>query len=219
MYKLIIVAIFFCSSLYSQGESSSNIFSLEGLRITGGFAYSNVGGDYIKDQLDDIDGLKFKYVPGLSFGLEKDLPMEIIGGITYTKRGTKVVYKDADFDFKEESTNTASYLTLYIVKSFPVGGFEIFGGGEAGTFWKGKYKYKQSYAGESYSDTETYDREEWQDDLDGKLYDFGLIGGITFPINQQFAIQGSYYFGFLDVFEDEETRSRSFKVVVIYIIG
>ncbi len=216
MSKLIVIAIFFCTSLYSQEGFFSNIFSTEGLRLTGGFMYSTARGDDIKDLEDNYDGLDFKYQPGISFGVEKTHSSVIIYGITYTQRGFLRTYKEGSY--KEEEKNYINYLTLYIVKPFPMGGIELFAGGEVATFWKAKEKTKTTYAGESDTDTDVIDRGEWED-ANGNLYDYGIIAGIRFPINPQFIIQGSYYYGLSEVMDDFVASHRSFKVVVIYVIG
>lgn len=208
MKRIVILLLLLVTATFAQNNTSSSIFSLEGLRITGGMTYSSLLGP----DVEDYDELK--WVSGISFGLEKTLPIGIITGLTFTKRGWEE--RDSGDDWEYKFVAKLNYFTIYGVYPFNLGSISVFVGGEVGFFNKMKMKEvdKDDYYG-TRTNKETINRDEWGDN-DGALTDFGVLAGINYDINNQFGVQGSYYFGLVNLNEDLDIRNGTIKLVFIF---
>lgn len=196
------------SIVFGQNNAFSSIFSTEGLKITGGITYSK----WVGDDMDDVDDVN--WITGTSFGLEKMLPIGLVGGVTFTQRGVEMKEDETEYYYSSKIKTKINYFTIYSQYPISLGGFNAFIGGEVGFF--NKAKIKVTIDGDS--ETETVDRDEWEDG-DFKLFDYGLLVGAEMDANPNLSIRGSFYYGLADLNEDLSVKNGSFKVALIYYLG
>ncbi len=192
---------------FSQGITIDDIFSKKGLRLIGGFTFSNTNGEG--------DSTNIKYTPGFKFGAEKLLSGNILGGISYTQRGWKTSYKESDYS--GNNIWTLNYITTYITKQFTFKSVVVYAGAEIGYFWNANVNSnsRSNYNNESHSDYDAFDKNEWKN-IQGNIVDYGLLLGAIYSYNEKVDIVGSYYYGIPKLFNDEKFMNRSIQIFISY---
>jgi len=215
--------------LFSQ--NLTEVFSLNGLRITGGVGFSIVGGsDRNTDNIayflstvggsnyDDTDNLA--YLLGIRIGIEKVLPKGLIAGISYTERGFDNIgkYSEAHWLREWEEKIMLNYLTANLVQTLKMEGFSLFAGGEVGYLFSAWRKYKNSFSDGirtmNSPGTEVIN-DLWKDNK-GTMIDYGLIAGVRYEYNPRLTLIGSYYFGIPKLTREAYLKHRSFQINISY---
>ena len=194
---------------HQKTNNSSNL-DLLGFNVIGGITYSKVAGD---DAMDDVDNLM-----GFRFGLEQALSNGFIVGVTYSQRGFSASESEpyGNAPYSIDIKWKINYITGYALFRMPLNpNAELLAGGEVGAFWNGEVKSKSCYDGYCESDTEDIDDDDWRN-LDNNMFDFGLVLGGRFSINEQVSLVGTYYVGFADMNDDAEVNNRSFQISISF---
>ena len=139
----------------------------------------------------------------------------MIAGATYTQRGA--LYSDSADGMDMDVTFKINYLTGYVTKPFPMQpGFDLFAGMEVGYFLGANLKVKACYDGDCESEDEDYDGDDWADNLDGNMIDYGLVVGGQYTINQQMSIVGTYYFGLSSINTEDDLKNSGLTINIAY---
>ena len=103
-------------------------------------------------------------------------------------------------------------LTGYAIK--PVYQFspqiDLVVGGELGYFLSGNFEVCE----DSDCEDEDIDSDDW-DDADGNFFEYGLVIGGRYYINEKMSIVGTYYLGLPELTDDFlEASNRSFQIYI-----
>ena len=160
--------------------------------------------DYIDD--DDMQNLL-----GLKLGIEKPIGNNLISGFTFSQRGYKVEYGLSD---QEMNVN---YISGYLLKPKRLSSnFDLLVGLELGFLWGGKTKLKVCVEDECESDSESFDLEDWSEDMNGDMIDYGFVIGGRIPFSENISINSTYYYGLAHVFDNTDIKNRSFQIYLSY---
>ena len=220
---LIIIGLLSFSMAYAEVNGDKLKEELKsGLEVTGGVTYFSVAGD---DEDDDAESIM-----GLTFGAESTLASGLIVGLSYTQKGYGWSSSESEEDgyrieYTSEGSFSLSYLAGHVFYPVPMSDkLTILAGGEAGLFYKGKFEdeweYKATYNGEtieedSDSDSDTIDRDDW-DDEDGAGLDYGALVGVKYKVTPEASVVLTYYHGLIDLADDWEVANRGFNLYVSY---
>ncbi len=183
------------SLAYSQ-VSTDNKSILTGLYLSGGATSSTVSG-YDSDY-GDIERLI-----GVRMGLEAGFG-NLFAGATFTQRGFQSSFTGNEY--YSEDLWQLNYTTGYVYNLFPVSedlGFLV--GAEAGFLNNCKQILKECSTGDcsedEFNNTTDYSKDEWED-LAGESFDYGLLIGGKYYLNEKLAIIGFYYLGLAEIDND-----------------
>ena len=201
----------------------AGLFAQNGIRLTGGINYSTVAGDYV-DDIEDF-GADIENVMGFRFGIEKIQPNGWITGATFTQMGFEMSVDGGDGYYYYgnyygggdlKSTMKINYLAGYAQKSvFQLSPqMDIVAGARLGYFFGGNME--MCSGGEC--EDEDIDSDDW-DDMDNNMWDYGLVIGSRYHINETTSIIGSYYLGLAEWGDDMEMNNRSFQFSLSYALG
>jgi len=191
----------------SQWIAKNDIFSLEGLRLLGGFAYSK---DFVGS------------VPELKIGVEKTVPGGILGGLSYTQRGLANLEEDNSDGYTRlrDSKFKLNYLSFHIAKNLSIRKFNLFAGFELGYLLGGKVQEDLTGTFEgntfAFSDPSTsLDKDNWKEN--GRaIMDYGLLLGTRYGLFRHIGIAASYYYGIPDIGGGIMIGNRSLQVSMSY---
>ena len=116
-------------------------------------------------------------------------------------------------DYKMEVTMKINYLTGYLQKSvYQVSPqMDVVAGAELGYFLGANTEI--CFQGEC--DDEDLDGDDW-DDEDNNMWDYGLVFGGRYKINEQMYLYGTYYWGLAQTTDANDVKHRSFQLYLSY---
>ena len=62
------------------------------------------------------------------------------------------------------------------------------------------------------SESEDIDIDDWKDEMDGNMIDYGMIIGGKIPLNENISINGTYYYGLNDLSSETVLQNRSYQI-------
>jgi hypothetical protein len=215
---------------------SSMVFTQSGINIIGGITYSTTSGDDWSDTF--FEGIPFdvnnESKLGFRFGAEKTMANGLIAGATYSNRGgsfssSETLYEGGEIlNISIDVDMKFGYLTGYLIKPFPFKeGIDLLAGAEIGYFrnmeMKAKIKGEVCYDGDceqviTENINEDMDADDWQDDADGNMMDYGIVFGGRYAINEQMSLVGTYYFGLAEATDDISDKHRGFQINISYAL-
>lgn len=181
-------------------QSSNNNISL-----IGGINLSKWAGD-------DMDNLnlgedEIENQQGFKLGIEKLLDNNLISGMTFSQRGFKVESGTSELEMQ------LNYLTGYLLKPQSVStNLDLLLGFEVGYFLNGKMKMKMCIESDCTSESENIDSDDWKDEMDGNMIDYGIVIGGKIPLNEKLSINGTYYYGINDISSELLVKNRSYQI-------
>ena len=217
---------------------SSIVFTQSGVRIMGGITYSSISGDELAESLTGGTGIEIntESIMGFRFGAEKTLANGLITGATYSQRGASFSAKESIYDSGVMGTVSLdadfkfAYLTGYVLKPFPFKeGIDLLAGAEIGYFrnleMKAKIIGEVCYDGNcepipdaTQNINEDIDADDWQDNADGNMMDYGIVFGGRYAINEQMSLVGTYYFGLAEATDDISDKHQGFQINISYAL-
>jgi len=183
----------------------------EGIRLTGGIAYSTVSGQDVHSE----DGVKFHL--GYKIGVEKALNTTINAGLNLVERGynTSKTESNVDGTYKVEQEFSFQYISTYVYKSIPINNFKFYIGPELNYFLNAKFSINVSGGSHPFSDSQTWDIKEWKN-ADGKTFDYGIILGMVYPFTSEICLSANYFYGLSKWAKDLKAMNRSVQIFVSY---
>ena len=172
-----------------------------------------------------------KSIMGLRFGAEKTLENGLIAGITYSQRGfsfsasESINIEEVNVNISIDADYKFAYLTGYVLNPFPFKeGIDLLAGAEIGYFRNLEMKAKiigevcydgncEPIPGATQNINEDMDADDWQDDADGNMMDYGIVFGGRYAINEQMSLVGTYYFGLGEGTDEISDKHRGFQIL------
>ena len=62
------------------------------------------------------------------------------------------------------------------------------------------------------SESENIDSDDWKDEMDGNMIDYGIVIGGKIPLNEKLSINGTYYYGLNDLSSETVLQNRSYQI-------
>ena len=62
------------------------------------------------------------------------------------------------------------------------------------------------------SESEDIDSDDWKDEMDCNMIDYGMIIGGKIPLNEKLSINGTYYYGLNDLSSETVLKNRSYQI-------
>ena len=65
-----------------------------------------------------------------------------------------------------------------------------------------------------------YDKDDWEDELEGSMIDFGLLFGLRFPVSETIFLNGTYYLGIaqLTTNDDNDQKNKGLQLYLSFIL-
>ena len=186
-----------------DAQSSTN----DNISLIGGINLSKWAGDDMDViEEDDIENLQ-----GFKLGIEKLLDNNLISGMTFSQRGYKL--ESGRFELEMQ----INYLTGYLLKPQSVStNLDLLLGFEVGYFLNGKMKMKMCIESDCTSESEDIDSDDWKDEMDGNMIDYGIIIGGKIPLSEKFSINGTYYYGLNAISSKGGLKNRSYQIYLSF---
>lgn len=189
------------------------------LGIKAGLNLSNM---LIKDDEDTYSD-EFKMNPGFHIGATAEFPIKSFfsfeTGLILSTKGYKLHEKEVDYEYSEKANLYYFDIPLNTRVAYKMGFGGIYGtlGPYIGIGVTGKYKYEETYNGETSTESETF---EWGSDesADLKRFDFGLNFGAGVEIK---AIQVglSYELGLANISPTTDGGTKVQNRVLMVSVG
>ena len=127
-----------------------------------------------------------------------------------------MTFSQCGFKFESGSSELETqlnYLTGYLLKSQSVStNLDLLLGFEVGYFLNGKMKMKMCIESDCTSESEDIDSDDWKDEMDGNMIDYGIVIGGKMPLNEKLSINGTYYYGINDISSESLVQNRSYQI-------
>ena len=180
-----------------------NNFGNNNISLIGGINLSKWAGD----DMDNLGEDEIENQQGFKLGIEKLLDNNLISGMTFSQRGFKVESGTSELEMQ------LNYLTGYLLKPQSVStNLDLLLGFEVGYFLNGKMKMKMCIESDCTSESEDIDPDDWKDEMDGNMIDYGMIIGGKIPLNEKLSINGTYYYGLNDLSSETVLQNRSYQI-------
>jgi opacity protein-like surface antigen len=192
--------------------------------IKGGLNFSNI---LLKDD-DDTYSNDFKMKPGFHVGATAEFPLtKMISfetGLLLSTKGYKTseeeTYMGETYKYEEKINLFYLDIPLTAKASFDLGGVKIYGvfGPYLGMGLSGKYKYEETYDGETDSEEEDIEWGSDEDNDDLKRLDFGLTLGAGVEI-KSIQIGLTYDLGLANISTDNDNGYKGNNRVLGISVG
>ena len=155
--------------------------------------------------MDNIGEFEIENQQGFKLGIEKLLDNNLISGMTFSQRGYRVENGTSELEMQ------LNYLTGYLLKPQSVStNLDLLLGFEVGYFLNGKMK--MCIESDCTSESENIDSDDWKDEMDGNMIDYGIVIGGKIPLNEKLSINGTYYYGINDISSESLVQNRSYQI-------
>jgi len=206
---IVLLAVSFAAEMYAQSISAR--------------AGLNLATMLSKDD-DDTYSDDAKMKPGFHVGVSVDVPFDdnfaFQTGLLLSNKGVKYSGDDNDYEWKEKLSLYYLEIPLMAKATFDMGGAKIYGvfGPYLGLGIAGKYKWEETYDGDTDEDDESVDWGSDEDKDDFKRLDFGLNIGAGVEIDD-FQIGIQYGLGLANVSPYSDDGYRENHRVLAITLG